>query len=44
LRLSFDAFSLEWNGLDMRHFERFSLSADDMFSEPDIGSDELAAG
>jgi hypothetical protein len=44
LRLSFDAFSLEENGLDMRHFDRFSFSADVMFSEPDIGWEELAAG
>jgi hypothetical protein len=44
LRLSFDAFSLEENGLDMRHFDLFSFSADVMFSVPDMGCEELAAG
>jgi hypothetical protein len=44
LRLSLDTLSLDENGLDMRHFDRFSFSAGVMFVEPDIGCDELAVG
>lgn len=42
--LSFDALSLDENGLDMRHFDRFSFSAGVMFAKLEIGCDELAVG